>query len=94
MVRIDLDHSVRGKLIPFQSTYFRCTYTEKDNTGIERLYSIRLTKGRIYPILDWIESTYSPSYRFKDDEGKVWEWVDFWGVEDVSFEENLKKILE
>lgn len=94
MVRIDLDHSVRGELIPFQSTYFRCTYTEKDTTGMEWLYSARLTKGKTYTIINWKEYSLNPTYRFEDDEGKVWEWVDFWGVVDYSFERNLKKILE
>lgn len=84
----------RGKLIPFQSTHFRCMESETDERGVERLYTTRLTKGKVYPILQWKDGFRESIYSFKDDGGTLQEWVDFWGIEDVSFEHNLKEILK
>lgn len=84
----------RGKLIPFQSTHFQCMETETDERGVERLYTARLTKGKIYPILQWNKGLYQDSYSFKDEYGTLQEWVDYWGIEDISFEKNLEEILK
>ena len=84
----------RGKLIPFQSTHFQCVETETDERGVEWLYNVRLTKGKVYPILQWKDGFRVSTYSFRDDGGTLQEWVDFWGIEDVSFEKNLEKILE
>lgn len=84
----------RGKLIPFQSTHFQCMETEKDERGVEWLYTARLTKGEVYPILQWKDGFRVSIYSFRDEDGTLQEWVDYWGIEDVSFEKNLEKILE
>lgn len=84
----------RGKLIPFQSTHFRCMESETDERGVEWLYNARLTKGKVYPILRWNNGFIQSTYSFKDEDGTLQEWVDYWGIEDISFEKNLEKILE
>ena len=85
---------IRGNLIPFHSTHFKCVFTEKDSKGVEWLYTTPLIKGKVYSIIEWRKGYRKDSFSFRDERGQLWEWVDFWGVEDVSFEENLKTILK
>lgn len=52
--------------------------------------NINLTGGRVYKITNWRQNYYS----FFDDCGEYVTWIGQSGVEDCSFEVNLKKVLE
>ena len=68
------------QLIPGITTYFRWTGT----------FILGLTQGKIYKILEWRDDF----YYFLDDERISRMWWRQNGVEDISYEENLKEVLE
>ena len=78
-----------GKLIPGVSTHFLFV-------GVVLPPEVKLTKGRVYKIEEWKKtlSTNTDCYSFYDNRRRLITWYGTVGVVDISFEENLKKILE
>ena len=69
-----------SKLTPGVSTCFRWVSTT----------TMTLTEGKVYKIIRWVDN----AYFFDNDMGDTTAWWGQHGVEDVSYEENLEKILE
>lgn len=74
------------RLTPFVSTCFR--YVEENEPGLQ--------KGKVYKIEGWyVNKGLGQIYlQFICEEGDMRKWFADNGVVDISFKENLKKILE
>lgn len=76
-------------LIPNISTHFKLRLI-KTTSGFP---ISGVTVGKTYKVKEWVSE--QGRFIFYDDDGVIRNWnTEVWHVEDASFEENLKNILE
>lgn len=67
------------------------TFTHFIIKSLNRYNPSGITKGKIYKVENWLSDTL---FSFIDDEEDVRSWYLHSGIEGVSYQDNLEKILE